>query len=30
MIELFLDSPMELQVLLSSFILVLVWGIFKR
>ena len=30
MIELFLDSPIELQVLLSSLILVLVWGIFNQ
>jgi hypothetical protein len=30
MIDVFLGAPMELQVLLSSFILVLVWGIFKE
>ena len=30
MIELFLGSPIELQVLLSSLILVLVWGMFNK
>jgi len=29
MIELFLDSPMELQVLLSSFLILIVWSLFK-
>ena len=30
MIDVFLGAPMELQVLLSSFILLLVWGIFRN
>ena len=30
MIDVFLGAPIELQVLLSSFILVLVWGIFNK
>jgi hypothetical protein len=30
MIELFLDSPIELQVLLLSILLVMVWSIFKQ
>jgi len=30
MIDVFLGSPMELQVLLLLLILVLIWGIFKR
>ena len=30
MIDVFLGAPIELQVLLSSFILVLVWGIFRN
>jgi hypothetical protein len=29
MIELFLGSPIELQVLISSFILLMIWSIFK-
>ena len=29
MIELFLDSPMELQVLLSSFLILMIWSLFK-
>lgn len=30
MIDIFFGAPIELQVLLSSFILVLVWGIFRN
>jgi len=30
MIDVFLGSPMELQVLILFLLLVLVWGIFKR
>jgi hypothetical protein len=30
MIELFLGSPIELQVLLSCLLLTIVWGIFRK
>jgi len=29
MIELFLGSPIELQVLLSCFLLLIIWSLFK-